>query len=486
MNLHFDPASPNFLEELQSIPGYPSGEAMPIRAMVFEADALYHLPELLTEIGGRTGAPVWVVVDELPIRRNGVELKPLVLDHLRAAGWDARSVVLQPRPGELLHTDMHQVETVRANLAEGAAVLAIGSGTVTDVAKHDCFLYEREHGTHIPFAVMPTANSVSAYTSNTASVEVGGVKKTLPSRYLDALVCDLETLASAPRTASVAGIGDILVAFGSFADWFLAARVGLDSNYSDLPRTLIGPLDEIFIEHADAIRNSTPAGTAILAKLLALEGIATSLAHTTAPFSGFEHLISHLLDLLTKHYKLAPILHGTQVALLTILTTLAYEEFMRDFDPRRVSLDACYPAPEVMHSRIQRAFASLDPSGGIANECWSEYRKKLDAWHAHRATFEGFVREWDAVKAQLQTIVRAPHELVEILQRMESPTLFEQLNPPLAEEYVKFAFMNASFIRNRFTLGDLLIFLDWDLDALWDSIWQASRARVSASSKALT
>lgn len=258
----------------------------------------------------------------------------------------------------------------------------------------------------------------------------------------------------------------------------------MDHNYSDLPRTLIGPLDEIFIEYAEDIRTCAPRGVQMLAKLLALEGIATSLAHTTAPFSGFEHLISHLLDLLTKHYQLAPILHGTQVALLTVLTTLAYREVIEHFDPQRLNMDACFPSAAEMETRVRRAFAELDPSGGIANECWNEYRKKLDAWHSQRATVENVMRNWGTLRAELETIARPPQDLVEILQRMGSPTLFEQLNPPMAEAHIKFAFMSASFIRNRFTLGDLLLFTNWDLESLWDSIWRSSRALVRAANAA--
>lgn len=476
MKLSFDPAAPDFLEALRRIPGYPPDEEVPIRAMVFESNALLRLPEMLACAGAHPTKPLCIVMDELPIRRNGVELKPLIINQLQQEGWRPQAVVLKPERGSVLHTDLYQIERVKAQLAPNAAVLAVGSGTITDIAKHACYLYELEHSAHIPFVVLPTANSVSAYTSNTASVEIRGVKKTLPSRYLDVLVCDLETLSSAPTSATVAGVGDLLVAFGSFADWFLAHRVGLDPHYSDLPRILIGPLDELFLQHGAEIREATPYGTKLLAKLLALEGLAQSLAHTSAPFSGFEHSISHLLDLILTQYKQPPILHGTQVVLLTLLTTLAYEEFLRTFDPARVDLEACYPSADEMQARLHRALATLDPSGSIAAECWSEYRKKLKAWHAQRAAFEKFLSEWDAVQTQLQTLVRPPSLLVAILRRMHAPTHFEQLDPPLHEELIKFAFVNASWIRNRFTLGDLLLFLNWDLEELWSRLWRASRA----------
>lgn len=476
MNLPYDPAVPNFKDAIRAIPGYPPNDDVPIQAMVFESNAHTQLPKVLAQIGAQRAQPLLVVMDDFPLKRAGAELKPFLVNFLKQAGWNPVPCVLKPHDDKPLHTDLVQIQNVQRHLTRETAVLAIGSGTVTDVAKHACFLYETEHGAHIPFVVLPTANSVSAYTSNTASVEVGGVKKTLHSRYLDALVCDIETLASAPRSATVAGVGDLLVAFGSFADWFLAARVGHDKNYSDLPRTLIGPLDQVFLENAADVRDATPHGTELLAKLLALEGIAQSLAHTSAPFSGFEHSISHLLDMMVARSGQKPILHGTQVVLLTVLTTLAFRQFMDEFDPSRVNLAACFPARAEMQTRIQRAFASLDPSRGIANECWSEYQKKLDAWNAQRGIFEAFLNEWDLIRAQLQTIVRPPELLIEILQRMDSPTLFEQLNPPMPETQIRFAFENASLIRSRFTLGDLFIFLNWDMDRLWTHIWESARA----------
>lgn len=479
MNLPYDPADPNFKNAIRAIPGYPPGDVVDLRAMVFESNAVRRLPELLQQAGAQPAHPLVIVADELPIRRGRDELKPFSINLLKQAGWTPELVLLKPHDGAPLHAELVHVRHVMEQLTAGAAVLAIGSGTVTDVSKHACFMYEREYHAHIPLVILSTANSVSAYTSNTASVDVGGIKKSLPSRYVDVLVCDLETLASAPRSATVAGVGDLLVAFGSFGDWFLAGRLGHDPHYSELPHILFGPLDQIFMQGGEEIRQGTPYGTALLAKLLALEGLAQALAHTSAPFSGFEHTISHLLDLTIKQNQQPPILHGTQVVLLTILTTIAFQHFMDEFDPSRVNVDDCFPSRDEMRTRIQHTFASLDPSGGLADEFWGEYQKKLDRWNAQRATFETFLREWDSIRARLRQIVRPPEELIAILQRMESPTHFAQLNPPLPEAQIRFAFENASYFRSRLTLGDLFIFLNWDMDGLWTRVWAASRALVA-------
>jgi len=43
-------------------------------------------------------------------------------------------------------------------------------------------------------------------------------------------------------------------------------------------------------------------------------------------------------------------------------------------------------------------------------------------------------------------------------------------SPPISEERAKPAFMHASLIRKRFTLGDLLIFLRVNQEGMWEKI----------------
>jgi glycerol-1-phosphate dehydrogenase [NAD(P)+] len=474
--LRFDPTLDQFKADLHQIPGYPAGEALPIRKMVFEPEAISRLPELLALAGAEPEHPLLVVMDRWPIKRREIDLKPQLLSNLRQAGWQPEAVWLEPDSGAQLHTDLVQIGKVKGHLSPGTAVLSLGSGTVTDIAKHACYLYQQEQRDHpVPFVVCPTANSVSAYTSNTASVLVEGVKRTLPSRYPDVLVYDLEMLRSAPTATAVAGAGDVLVAFGSFADWYLGYRLGLDPTYTGLPQTLIGDLDQLLLAHAADIRESTLTGVEVLAKVLALEGLATSLAHTTAPFSGFEHAISHLLDLMAEHAGRPVAQHGTQVVLLTILTTEAYRIFMAEFNPDELNLADCYPTVAQMQERVQAAFEPLDPSGRVAAECWSEYRQKLDQWQSHRRDFEEFLRDWPAVRARLDSLVRPPELLVKILREIDAPLHFDELNPAINEDQLRFAFFNAPFIRRRFSLGDLLLFLNWDSTRLWQQVWATSQ-----------
>jgi glycerol-1-phosphate dehydrogenase [NAD(P)+] len=472
MTLRFDPGNiETFKTQIRGIPGYPAGEELPIREMIFESGALLRLPNLLLIAGMKPDQPLLVVMDRTSMKREGKDLKELIFEIMKSAGWQFEVVWLEPDTTGQVHTDFTQINFVKARLQTTSAVLSVGSGTVTDIAKHACHVYQQEQNTQpLPFVVYQTANSVSAYTSNMAPTFVDGVKRTLPSRYPDVLICDLETLRDAPQSMTVAGVGDLLAAFGSYADWWLAYRLGLDNTYTEFAQTLMGPLDEIFLEQAEGLQAGTLESTSVLAKLIALGGLAMSLSHATAPLSGYEHVISHVLDLVAEHKRRPLAQHGTQVALTTLLTTGAYQTFLDEFEPAEVNLVNCYPTEAQMKARIEASFNPLDSTGRVAAECWSDYKIKLEVWHAHRADFEEALHNWDDIRAQLHSLVKPPEIAAHILHSISSPTRFADLTPPPAESEVQFAFRSAPLIRHRFTLGDLFVFLNWDQETLWAQV----------------
>jgi glycerol-1-phosphate dehydrogenase [NAD(P)+] len=347
----------------------------------------------------------------------------------------------------------------------------VGSGVVTDVAKHACFLYEQETGHHLLYLVNQTANSVSAYTSNMAPVLIDGVKRTLPSRYPEAVISDLETLRDAPREMTMAGVGDLLSAFVSFADWYLAKRLGMDPSFNELPQALMRGLDEILLASADDIRDLRLEGMAVLAKLIHLAGLAMSLSHATTPLSGYEHVMSHTIDMNneTQGLPLAP--HGSQVALASILCSGAYQAFLEQFSPEKIALDSCYPPARQMRERILSTFAQLDPSGKAGDECWADYSLKLERWTDQRENLARFLQEWHPIQQELHQLARPPQVLFQILRAVGAPLRFEELFPPVSPDSARFAFLNSPLMRRRLTLGDLLIFFQWDREKLWNQLF---------------
>jgi glycerol-1-phosphate dehydrogenase [NAD(P)+] len=467
----YDPADGmKFWEAIRKLPGFPANETMPIQHMLFESDALFRTTEILKSVGASQHKPLVIVVDETLMRRNNDDLKSLALDLLRRDGWQVQVCMLKADESGQVHTDMPHIQTVQNSLSAGCAVLSIGSGVVTDIAKHGSFLYQEKTGEKVPFVVYQTANSVSAYTSNMSPTFVDGVKRTLDSRYPDALICDLETLRDSPYEMTAGGVGDMLAVFVSFPDWYLAHRLGMDSTYSELAKNLVGPLGDLFIEHAEGIRKGNLESVALLAKVIALGGLAMSLSHATTPMSGFEHVMSHVLDLQAEiqHKPLA--MHGSQVALSTLAGAEMYRDFLANFDPQSLDVNACYPSLDSMKALIESSFAEIDPSGKAGAECWSDYKLKLKKWHAHRGDFETVLADWSSVRNQLEAESCLPETIRGILLAVGAPTRWSELNPPVNENEARIAFMRASLMRKRLTLGDLLIFTRWDRETLWGKI----------------
>ena len=471
--LPYDPADgAHFWEAIRKLPGFPMQETMPIKEMIFESGALFRTTEMLEAVGAQQKAPLIVVMDETPMRRAGEDLKELILATLSKDGWQIQVTWMRPDESGQVHTDMPHIREVHASLRRGCSVLSIGSGVVTDIAKHGCFLYQQETGESVPFVVYQTANSVSAFTSNMSPTFVDGVKRTLDSRYPDALICDLETLRDAPAEITAGGVGDMLAVFVSFPDWYLAYRLGMDSTYSELAKNLVGPLDEILLSHADGIRRGEMESVAVLAKIISLGGLAMSLSHATTPMSGFEHVMSHVLDLQAEINHAPLTVHGSQVALATLAGTEMYRRFLLDFDPASLNIDDCYPSMNTMQALIDGNFRKIDPSGKAGAECWADYQQKLEKWHSHRRDFEALLKDWDSLRAVAVKETRSPEIILQILQTVRAPVRWSQLKPAITEEQAHFAFMNASLMRKRLTLGDLLIFTRWDRENLWKEIWK--------------
>lgn len=440
-------------------------QPLPIREIVVRSNALADLPDLLADLD----APerVLLIQDAVPYRRGSALLKPLVHDLL---GGPARSLEICTIPaGEdgLVHADLPNVEVARTAIgAQPATVVALGSGSVCDVTKHAAYLAEQVDHASVTFVAVPTAVSVTAFTSSLAVLLVDGVKRVRPSRFPDAVVCDLETLMAAPSALTRAGLGDCCARFVSYGDWYLAHELGLVDLYSETPLALMGEeLDELYLAHAEAIGQGRIEGLAFLARQVLLAGLAQSIVNMSAPLSGTEHVVSHVLDMGAPAWGRPLALHGAQVGVATALAARAYDLLLDRFDPR--ARRPTPPSPAAAHSAIRERFLPLDPSGRMAAECWRDYGRKLARWSEDEERFDAVRGRWTSIVApRLRQLVRPSETIRTILARAGHPLRFEDLTPPVPPEQARFAVANAHLIRERFTVGDLFAWLGQGGDAL--------------------
>jgi glycerol-1-phosphate dehydrogenase [NAD(P)+] len=461
-----DPASmPALKRWLASQDDQSSLRPVNIDEILIGPDVLLQLPAVLQRAGISGGMTTLLVMDETPMRREDQDLKSFVQALLRNAGYHVKTLWLKGDQYGLVHADFEQVERVQAAISPGTALVALGSGTVTDIVKHAAYLYDRvparEGGAsssangNIVYICCQTANSVTAFAANMAVLLKDGVKRTIPSRYPTAIISDLRVLASAPKAMTVAGLGDCCARFVAYGDWYLASTLGLVDFYSEVPLALLANLDTVLLEYAPGIGQRTHEGEAVVARALLLAGIAQSIVNMSAPISGTEHVTSHVLDMIADHKGRGLALHGAQVGVATITAAHLYQQFLDSFDPQHINIAACYPDDAFLKTHIEQLFSNIDPR--MAQECWSDYSQKLALWRSNRPRFEQFCANWHNLhRPKLASLVCPPHIVYTILAQAGAPLVPQDLDPPISQEEYDFAVENGHFIRVRFVLGDLL------------------------------
>lgn len=471
---------PRVIRTVRAWPGAERYPLLELRRVEIAPDAYDRLGEVVGELAP-DASRVLVVQDDTPMRRHSADLKRTVSELLSGAGFDVGVCELTGGADGSLHAEFERLDEVMEHLHPGVPVIALGSGTVTDLAKHACFTYEERTGEHLSLVFCPTAISVLAYSARMAVIAKDGVKRTWPSRLSDALVFDLAALAEAPRHLTLAGFGDLAPMFTSFADWRLGDSLGLAEFFEPSLR-IVEDVRANFAQAAALLRDETPQGLEMLAKMNVLGGLSATLADESSPLSGYEHVTGHMLDMGSEHFDRALADHGAQVAVALIPHAIAFDVLVREFDPARIDLERCYPSSQEMEAVVRDTFAELDPSGRMAEECWSDYSVKLEAWHGARERFEALLADWPREREHLSSLLTPPEEAVQTLAMAGAPLRFPDLEPPVSEQEGRWAFDHAHLMRKRFSAGDLYYLLGWLDEGFTDRVFARRDELVAAAS----
>ncbi|MCJ2554964.1 MAG: NAD(P)-dependent glycerol-1-phosphate dehydrogenase [Candidatus Thermoplasmatota archaeon] len=188
------------------------------------------------------------------------------------------------------------------------AVLGVGGGRPIDVAKYASF----QQG--IPFLSLPTAASHDGLVSANASLLGPEGKTSLTAHVPLAVIMDTEVIAASPHRLLASGCADVISNATAVKDWMLANRLR-NEIVSSSAATLSEMTARMMIEGAPGIKPGLEESAWTVCKALVSSGVAMSIAGSSRPASGSEHLFSHALDRLAGE----PALHGEQVGLGTIM-----------------------------------------------------------------------------------------------------------------------------------------------------------------------
>ncbi|MDD5167881.1 MAG: iron-containing alcohol dehydrogenase [Syntrophales bacterium] len=389
--------------------------------------------------------------------------------------WIDLSHDLGINPGEL-HASHTYLDKIRPLLVDRRKhiMITLGSGSITDLVKHALCLED----IRTPLITIPTALTVTAFTSSFAILDFHGAKRTLVSRPVTAAFWIEPFLESAPSRMSRAGYGDLLARFLAYGDWFLGYRLGVMDRYNEGPFRLMEPFVPGIKSNAGGfmVHPLPREATACTAAALAMAGIAMSVAGETTPLSGFEHVISHGLDFLHLLAGRELVLHGEQVALGSVISARTIDWFLSQdaLDIRtwrNDPTDRCLSALDDLLTAApwEKGHRHGEPPAAMAKkleaarlEFHVEYRKKSERWLAAYERCSSFADAWKDIKAELARVTMRAGEMERLVKQAGLPTEPGETTPPTTERELWWAVRFAPFVRSRMNMADLIFWMGKD------------------------
>ncbi|MDO5810911.1 MAG: NAD(P)-dependent glycerol-1-phosphate dehydrogenase [Methanobrevibacter sp.] len=200
------------------------------------------------------------------------------------------------------------ISEVEELITPDTTVLGIGGGKVIDVAKLS------SHNQGVYFVSMPTTASHDGIVSPLASIKDPNTSTSAKAQSPIAVIADTEIIAQSPFRLLSAGCADLIANFTAIKDWELAHRLKHEP-ISESAAALSIMSAHLITDNVANIKPNLEASARIVMKSLFSGGMAISIAGSSRPASGSEHLFSHALDKILDK----PALHGEQCGIGTIL-----------------------------------------------------------------------------------------------------------------------------------------------------------------------
>jgi glycerol-1-phosphate dehydrogenase [NAD(P)+] len=443
-------------------------EPLGLREVVKGRGAIHTLASVLQRCGVPASERVTVLSDPTPKRYGTFDVLDVVLETLSGLPVD----VVYVEPGEEGPIVLANAKTIATTIdavtqRRPRALVSVGSGTLVDIGKVVA------QALSLPHVVIQTAASVNGFADNQSVLLIEGVKRTTPSQWPTVLIIDPWVVAEAPSAMTRSGLGDELSMFTSGADWYLSNAVGFDASYSATITSLMREgVDELLARSGDIGRGDQRA-VGMLASLLTVSGIAMGVAGRTAPSSGTEHLISHLLEMEADAFNRPGASHGSQVGVASVLASIVWHRVREHLGGGGASLNVDHLATK---DQVLAAFIGLDPSGATAEECWRDYERKATWIRGHLGEIAAVLDAWSEHDETIEGLLIPTEVLVSALRRAQAPITFAQLDPAPKPDVATWAVANAHRMRERFTVLDLAELLGlWGEDQVADVLAEIHR-----------
>mmetsp|Transcript_6014 Transcript_6014/g.10322 ORF Transcript_6014/g.10322 Transcript_6014/m.10322 type:complete len:496 (-) Transcript_6014:109-1596(-) len=448
----------------------------------FSVDLTEFVLQFLEFLGrtGETSSPIVVYVDG--VRKLLADSTDSADDDFKAALEAAKIKVVFRDASKILgvkadhlHACLDYIEALREEVRQYplAVFCVLGSGSLTDLIKHALHLELPQR----PFVTVPTALTVTAFTSAFAILDTAGAKRTFLSRPVSATFWIAAVFSQAPKPLSQAGFGDLLSRFVSYADWYLGFVLGMRDTYNEMSFRLF----DIFGQRLKLAAAGFNAPTLALnvaadsAATLAMAGIAMSVSGETTTVSGYEHIICYGMDYLRTAAHTELVLHGEQVAIGSLVSAAIIDHLisLQQFPLDSLRFPTAPQVQESVRSLITSAPYEVRPeslgrSMAKAEEVFgSQAVEKAVKWGSCREKHGDLGNSWAKIRENLARLTVRADDMRKLLMQSGLPTVPENLNPTTTRAAFDWSLDFAPFINNRFCVGDVVYWLDLDPNQLY-------------------
>jgi glycerol-1-phosphate dehydrogenase [NAD(P)+] len=195
-----------------------------------------------------------------------------------------------------------------ARAAHARFLVAVGGGSKIDITK------VAARDLNVPWVSVPTSAAHDGISSPRASLHdpqsVTSISAVVPM----GILADTSIIVQAPFRLLASGCADVISNVTAVLDWKLATRLR-NEEYSSTAATLAEYAAQEITDHAPLIKPNLEESVWIAIRPMIVAGIAMSVAGSSRPCSGSEHLFSHALD----RQAVRPSLHGEQCGVGAIM-----------------------------------------------------------------------------------------------------------------------------------------------------------------------
>jgi glycerol-1-phosphate dehydrogenase [NAD(P)+] len=222
---------------------------------------------------------------------------------LSASGFNVHTVLAHEATPAEVERVAKEAEEIGARF-----IVAVGGGSKIDIGKVAAARLK------VPFVSVPTSAAHDGISSPRASLHGAETVTSMEAVVPVGILADTSVIVQAPFRLLASGCADVISNVTAVLDWKLAARLR-NEEYSSTAATLAEYAAAEIIDHASLIKPNLEESVWIAIRPMIVAGIAMSVAGSSRPCSGSEHLFSHALDRAAKR----PSLHGEQVGVGAIM-----------------------------------------------------------------------------------------------------------------------------------------------------------------------